>query len=84
MKLTPEKIHKQYQKKILNKFSASKLLFSLIETSESEKIRVESMQKLGELELNDNETYVFLENLFISDSNDIVRNTAANILKSLR
>ena len=83
MELTPDKIHQQYKDNSLDKLSASKLLFSIIETSENDKIRIESINKLGELEINDDYTFKFLENLLISDSNDSVRNIAAVILKKL-
>lgn len=82
MEFSPEKIHRQYQQNKLDKHSASKLLFSLIENSESDKVRVDCITKLGDLGIEGNKFFKFLEDLLISDSNEKVRNSAAIILRN--
>jgi Leucine-rich repeat (LRR) protein len=83
MELTTEKIHKEYLKGNLDKQSAAKLLFSIIENSESDKIRVESIKELEHLRMEDKRTFKFLENLLISDLSERVRNSAADVMKNL-
>ena len=81
MELTPGKIYEQYSKNILDKLSASKLLFSLIDNNNSNKIRVECIKELGHLGVNDKTTYKFLENLLLSDS--IISRLSKILLKSV-
>jgi len=83
MELTPSKIYEEYFKNNLDKQSAAKLLVSLIDNSESDKVRVESIQALEKIKIDDNKSFRFLENLLISDSSERVRNSAALILKNL-
>ena len=83
MELRPEKIYQEFLKKNLDKPSAARLLLSLIESSDSNKVRVDSIKELEHIGVADNDTFKFLENLLISDSSLTVRNTAALILKSL-
>ena len=83
MELTPSKIHEEYFKNNLDKQSAAKLLISLIDNCESDKVRVESIQALEKIKIDDNKSFRFLENLLISDSSERVRNSAALILKNL-
>ena len=83
MELSPQKVYQEYLKHNLDKPSAVKLLLSLIENSDSNKVRVDSIKELGHIGAVDNNTFKFLENLLISDSNLKVRNTTALILKNL-
>ena len=83
MELTPSKIYEEYFKNNLDKQSAAKLLISLIDNCESDKVRVESIQALEKIKIDDNKSFRFLENLLISDSSERVRNSAALILKNL-
>ncbi|MFX1311184.1 MAG: leucine-rich repeat domain-containing protein [Promethearchaeota archaeon] len=83
MELSPEKIYQEYSKNNLDKPSATKLLLSLIENSDSNRIRIDSLKQLGHIGIADNNVFKFLENLLISDSSLKVRNTAALILKDL-
>ena len=83
MELTPEKIHKEFLKNNLDKQSATKLLLSIIESSESDKIRVDGINKLENIGVNDKKTFKILENLLISDLNEKVRNSAALAIKNL-
>jgi len=82
MELTPDKIYKDYLKNNLDKPSATKLLFSLIENSEKEKVRADCIKELGRIEAKDDQTFKFLENLLISDSSEIIRNSAAVALRN--
>ena len=82
MELTPERIYEEFSKNIINKPSATKLLLSLIESSEREEVRVESIKKLNHIGVKDDEFFKLLENLLISDSSETMRNTAAIVLRN--
>jgi Leucine-rich repeat (LRR) protein len=82
MELTPDKIYKDFLKNNLDKPSATKLLFSLIENSENERVRAECIKELDRIEAKDSQTFKFLENLLISDSNETIRNSAAITLRN--
>ena len=77
MELTPDRIYKDFLKNNLDKHSAVKLLLSLIENSDNDKVRVDCINDIGRIGIKDNHTFKILENLLISDSNEVVRNTAA-------
>ena len=77
MEITPDKIYKEYLNNNLDKNAATKLFISLIENSESVKIRVECIKELDHIGISDEITFKFLENLFLSDSNEIIRYNAA-------
>lgn len=81
MELSPKKIYKDFLENNLDKPSAAKLLLSLIENSEIERVRVESIKELINIEAKEDEIFEFMENLLISDSSDLVRNHAALSLK---
>lgn len=83
MELTPEKISEDYKKNKIDKLSAAELLFSLIDNSDKDKIRVESITNLASIGANDKKTFKLLELLLISDSSENVRSNAAIALKNL-
>lgn len=83
MELTPGKIYEEYKKNNIDKLSAVDLLFSLIDNSDKEKIRVESINELENIGVNDVKTFKHLEHLLISDSSEKVRNAAALMLRNL-
>ena len=82
MEFDPEKIIKHYQKKTLDKNSAKEKLLSIIENSESVGLRLESINVLEKLEIeNDVDIYRVLENLLISDLSEKIRIASAQIIK---
>ncbi|MHA2280926.1 MAG: leucine-rich repeat domain-containing protein [Promethearchaeota archaeon] len=82
MELTPERVYEEFSKNIIDKPSATKLLLSLIENSEREEVRIESIKKLNHIGVKDDEVFKLLENLLISDSNETMRKTAAIVLRN--
>ncbi len=82
MELTPERIYEDFSKNIIDRLSATKLLLSLIESSEREEVRVESIKKLNHIGVKDEGVFKLLENILISDSNETMRNTAAIVLRN--
>lgn len=82
MEVSPKKIQLEFQNKNLDKKSASELLFSLIENSDDDEIRVESVQVLQNLSAFNNNTFTFLEHLFVSDSSEKVRAAAAKVIET--
>ncbi|UCC20702.1 MAG: leucine-rich repeat domain-containing protein [Promethearchaeota archaeon] len=80
MDLTPEEISKGFKNKKINKITTYNLLTSLIENSENEDIRLESIIRLEEINIINNELFSFLENLLISDSERKIRINATKFL----
>ncbi|MFX1316862.1 MAG: leucine-rich repeat domain-containing protein [Promethearchaeota archaeon] len=78
--LNPEIIYKQYENNELDKEVASKLLISIIENDRNEDNRVKSIEIIGRIGLKQHIIFELLENLLISDSNERVRSTTANVL----
>ncbi|MFW9826834.1 MAG: leucine-rich repeat domain-containing protein [Candidatus Thorarchaeota archaeon] len=82
MELTPQNIQKDFEDKRINKLTASNLLISIIENSESKRIRIESIRTLENLDLKNDAIFNLLENLVISDSDKEIRLYAAKYLKN--
>lgn len=83
MILTPNIILEQYKNKKLDKLNASDMLISLIEHSENEDVREESVEILESVGLKSDLIFQFLENLLISDSNIHIRAASLHALKNL-
>ncbi|TFG22707.1 MAG: hypothetical protein EU529_09665 [Promethearchaeota archaeon] len=84
MEITPQKICEDFRSNRLDKHSAIKQLISLIENSDDEEIREESVysfQKIGAIN-EDLSLFEILENLLISDLNEKVRIAAAKLIKN--
>ena len=81
MDLTPKEIYRDLKNKNINQITAYNLLTSLVENSENENIRLESILNLEKIGLFSDKLYNFLENLLISDSNRRIRNAAAQFLE---
>ncbi|MFX1409158.1 MAG: hypothetical protein ACFFA6_02305 [Promethearchaeota archaeon] len=81
MILTPEKICEEFHNNKLDKYTAFELLISLIENSENEDIRKQSIGSLEKIGLFNDRTFRIMENILISDSNGDLRNTAAKVIK---
>ena len=77
---SPKKIYENYCNKSLDRDSAIDTLLAIIENSENNTNRVESINILGEMSVKSKEIFSLLENLLISDSNERVRNAAAEAL----
>ncbi|TFG06799.1 MAG: leucine-rich repeat domain-containing protein [Promethearchaeota archaeon] len=86
MSLTPSAIYQEFQNHYLDKQSAIQFLLTLIENSENNSIRLQSINYLeligfeNDRSLND-KLYHFFENLLISDVSREIRKKAAHILK---
>lgn len=80
MTLSPRLILDQVLKKELDKPTAVRLLTSLIESSEDEISRIESIKILEEMSLDPKIFFKLLENLLISDSNVAIRTESCKIL----
>ncbi|MFX1567677.1 MAG: HEAT repeat domain-containing protein, partial [Promethearchaeota archaeon] len=81
MVLTPEKVYEELSNNKLNKSRAYDLLISLVENSENEEIREDSIKYLEKVGVFNDKLYDFLENILISDSNTAVRIKAAKFLR---
>ena len=79
--LTPREIYSEFQNKIINKKSASEVLINLVENSQDENLREESINYIKKIGLKNQSIFEFLENLFISDLNEHIRNAAFNAIK---
>ncbi|MFX1442735.1 MAG: leucine-rich repeat domain-containing protein [Promethearchaeota archaeon] len=81
MELTPEKIFEDFNDKKINKNTAVELLISLIDNNDYEDTRIECIEKLKQISVNNDKFFHYMENLFISDLNAKVRCAAANYIK---
>ncbi|MFX1314973.1 MAG: hypothetical protein ACFE9T_03860 [Promethearchaeota archaeon] len=81
MNLTPERICKEFQNNKLDKYTAFELLISLIENSEDENLRIESIKSLEKVGIFNERTFSMMENILISDSNADLRNIAAKVIQ---
>ena len=83
MGLSPREIYQNVQNGNVDKSSAVELLVSLSENSRSLNTRLKSISMLEKVGARTEPVFKLLENLFISDGNERVRNIAAKALKSL-
>lgn len=70
-----------FQSNNIDGISAIKLLIFMIENSNDEQTRVESVISLEEVGIFNNDIFKFLENLLVSDSSCKVRNAASKLIK---
>jgi len=81
MSLTPKAIYENLRNKDLDYYSALELLITLIENTDNIDIRIQSLQILEKIQAKDERVFKLLENLLVSDSDEIIRNTAAFLIK---
>ncbi len=83
METSPKQIYEDYTDKHLDKFSAADQLVFLIDNSDNAYIRIKSIEILVKIGIKDDKVFNLLENLLLSDSNEIVRNFAAKAIRIL-
>ncbi|MFX1236155.1 MAG: hypothetical protein ACFFAS_00720 [Promethearchaeota archaeon] len=81
MEYRPEKIYQAYLNNELNSTVVIELLISLLEESENDQIRLESIKILNNLGNLPEKTFKFLEHLFVSESNQDIRLYAFKLVK---
>jgi len=82
MSLSPNTIYEDFRNDKIDGFSATELLISLIENSDSNKIRVDCIDYIKKIGINEETVFKFLENLLISDSSEKVRIAAIDAIKN--
>ena len=80
MTLTPEIIQERTVKGDISRNVALELLTTLIDNSEDDSLRLQSLLTLQKLKLKNKHIYHLLENLLISDENEEIRSFAGEIL----
>ena len=80
MNLTPQKIYEKLNNNDLDKKSSIDLLLSIIENSDEDQLRLESIEVLDRIRAKDEKIFKIIENLFVSDTNPELRNSALNYL----
>ena len=83
MALSPEKIYEDLKRNSIDKSSAVDLLIFLIGNDNSLEIRLESIRTLQKIKVSNEKVFSVLEDLLVSDSNEEIRELAANSLKEL-
>ena len=83
MALSPKKIYEDLKKNSIDKSSAVDLLIFLIGNDNSLEIRLESIRTLQKIKVSNEKVFSVLEDLLVSDSNEEIRELAANSLKEL-
>ncbi|MHA2326764.1 MAG: hypothetical protein ACXACB_15255, partial [Promethearchaeota archaeon] len=81
-KLTPNKIYGDFKNGSLNKSTASKLLMTLIENTPNYNIKTQILciKFIGIISCKEEKVFRFLENLLISDLNDLIRGNVAKVI----
>ncbi len=82
MELSPRKVWEDFQNKNINKNSAINSIINIIDNSNNNEIRVDSINLLEKIGIFNDNIFKFLENLLISDLNGEIRNTAARFIKN--
>jgi len=80
MDVNPHTILNYYNSNRIDKFTAIKLLTSVIEKQDEEEFRVEAILTLNALKVKTKTLFIFFENLLLSDSSNVIRNAAAQYL----
>jgi len=80
MGLKPYQIYENFKKNIVNKNETINLLVSILENFEDSTIRKESLEILNKLDVNDKFVFRVLENILVSDLDENLRSTAAQII----
>ena len=76
----PEKIYQKFRSKLIEDSEAIELLIPFLESSEDINLRIRSLEILSKINLCDLKIFKILENLLISDENEIIRSIAAEII----
>ncbi len=80
MNLTPQKIYEKLSNNELDKKSSIDLLLSIIENSDDDQLRLQSIEVLDKIRAKDENIFKVIENLLVSDTNPELRNSALNYL----
>jgi len=83
MALSPKKIYEDLKRNSIDKSAAVDLLIFLIGNDNSLEIRLESIRTLQKIKVSNEKVFSVLEDLLVSDSNEEIRELAANSLKEL-
>jgi len=84
IKLSPKEIYEDFKIKIIDRSKASELLASLIENplEFDNRVRNKCLTYLGLINSRENYIFFLLENLLVSDLDDLVRGNAASVIIS--
>jgi hypothetical protein len=78
--ISPEQIREYYIKGMYNKKTSSDLLISLIEESPKDDDRTKCLLILGEIGFKTQMIHSLVENLMISDTNEVIHSIAVSII----
>jgi len=81
MEQTPQKIFENFLNKTIDKATLVENLTSIIENSDNLNVRKDCLEILKNINLKDENTFKFLENLLISDKFEVIRRIAAELIK---
>jgi len=81
MSLSPLKIYQDLKENKLDRKTAAEILLMLIENSEDDNVRIESVRFLKKIGIKNDKLFKILEDLLISDLNERVRYMAALYIK---
>ena len=78
--INPTEVYRKYESKELDRVTAVGYLKSIIERSSDEELRVQSVEFLGEMSLEEGELFEFFEHLVTSDESNHVRLESLKII----
>jgi len=80
LRLTAKNIYNHVINERMSKLYAIELLISLLEISEHTETRVDCIKTIQQLQINSKKVFRIVENLFVSDSDTLVRKAAIELL----
>jgi Leucine-rich repeat (LRR) protein len=81
MTSSPTKIYQNFVNNTISKSNAISLISILLENVDDEKIRTSCIHVLENIDGKDDNLFEILENLIVSDPNDIIRKEAVSVIK---
>ncbi|MFW9947988.1 MAG: leucine-rich repeat domain-containing protein [Candidatus Odinarchaeota archaeon] len=78
--MDPEKIYQKLKSELIDESEAIELLIPFLESSEDISLRIRCLEILSKINLKDLKTFKVLENLLISDENEMIRLIAAKLI----
>ena len=77
---TPEEVWEEFENKKISQDTALELLITLVEKSRNEEVRIKAIKILNRLNFSNDYIFRVLENLLISDENEVIRSIVIQII----
>lgn len=78
--MNPEKIYQKLRNKLIENSEAIELLIPFLESSDDINLRIRSLEILSKINITNPKIFKILENLLVSDENEIIRLIVVEII----